>query len=76
MEAIRKYCAMEHFCFSCFQEDQQDPVKLSLGLCHICDKEKWNKIRSSISTDDLIRHSQVASKEWVFLYKEELKLRM
>jgi hypothetical protein len=57
------------------QEDPQDPVKLSLGLCYICDRDKWNSIRSSISRDDLIKHIQHASSQWKTLYEEELKLR-
>jgi len=75
MEGIRKYCLMEQYCYTCFQEDPQDPVKLSLGLCYICDRDKWNFIKSSISKNDLIKHIQDASKEWKLLYKEELKLR-
>jgi hypothetical protein len=75
MEGIRKYCLMEQYCYICFQEDPQDPVKLSLGLCYICDRDKWNSIRSSISRDDLIKHIQEASMHWKSLYEEELKLR-
>ncbi len=75
MEGIRKYCLMEQYCYACFQEDPQDPVKLSLGLCYICDRDKWNSIRSSISRDDLIKHIQGASRQWKTLYEEELKLR-
>lgn len=75
MEGIRKYCLMEQFCFPCFQEDPQDPVKLSLGLCHICDRDKWNLIRSSISTEDLMKHIQEVPDQWLELYKEELKRR-
>jgi len=75
MEGIRKYCQMEQFCYVCFQEDPQDPVKLSLGLCHICDRDKWNLIRSSISKEDLMKHIEEASMHWKPLYEEELKMR-
>jgi hypothetical protein len=50
-------------------------VKLYLGLCHICDKERWYPIRSTISTDDLIRHMNRATMEWIVLFQEELKAR-
>jgi len=75
MEGIRKYCLIEQLCFPCFQEDQQDPVKLSLGLCYICDRDKWNFIKSSISKEDLMKHIQEAPKGWLDLFKEELKRR-
>jgi hypothetical protein len=75
MEGIRKYCLMEQFCFPCFQEDQQDPVKLTLGLCHVCDKDKWNLIRSYISKEDLIKQIKEAPMEWLELFKDELKRR-
>jgi len=75
MEALYKYCSTEHLCYPCFKEDQQDPVKLYLGLCYLCDRERWNSMKSSISIEDLITHMNKAPKEWVSLYQDELKRR-
>ena len=75
MAALYKYCSIEQICYPCFKEDQQDPVKLYLGLCHFCDRERWNSMKSSISIDDLITYMNNAPKEWIALYKEELKAR-
>ena len=75
MAAIYKYCIQEQICYTCFKEDQQDPVKLYFGLCHICDRDRWNSMKSSISIDDLITYMNNAPNEWLALYKEELKRR-
>ena len=75
MAAIYKYCVTEQICYPCFKEDQQDPVKLYMGLCYLCDRERWNSMKSSISIDDLITYMNNAPKEWLALYKEELKAR-
>jgi hypothetical protein len=73
--SIRNYCTLEHYCFPCFKEDQQDPVKLYNGFCHICDKDKWNLTKASISIDDLKNHITLAPPGWVELYEEELRRR-
>ena len=74
--AIRHYCKHADWCYTCFKEDPQDPVKLYLSLCHICDKDHWySVVRLRISKDDLIRQLQVAPKEWIPLYQQELKAR-
>ena len=75
MAAIYKYCITEQVCYPCFKDDQQDPVKLYFGLCHLCDRERWNSIKSYISIDYLITHMNKAPKEWVLLYQDELKRR-
>jgi len=75
MASIYKYCTLQQICYPCFKEDQQDPVKLYLGLCYICDKDRWYSIKSSISTEYLTRHINSAPKEWAVLYEEELKAR-
>ena len=74
-ESIRQFCLLEEYCFPCFKEDQQDPVKLYNGLCHLCHKDKWNLIKASISTEDLRKHLPLAPSGWVELYKEELRRR-
>ena len=73
--AIYNYCILEKFCYPCFKDDKQDPLKLYMGLCHLCDKERWNSMKSSISIDDLVTHMNNAPKEWVDLFQEELKAR-
>lgn len=73
--SIRNYCVLEHYCFPCFKEDQQDPVKLYNGSCHICNKDKWNLIKASIPIEDLKHHITLAPPGWVELYNEELRRR-
>jgi hypothetical protein len=71
-----QYCMDENWCYSCFKEDPQDPVKLFLNLCHICHRDRWySHVRFRISTEDLRMHIKMAPKEWLHLYQEELKLR-
>ena len=75
MAALYTYCITEQLCYPCFKDDQQDPVKLYMGLCYLCDRERWNSMKSSISIDELITHMNMAPNEWVALYAEELKAR-
>lgn len=72
---ISQYCHLEQLCYQCFKEDPQDLVKLHLGLCYICDKEKWNDMKASISKEVLLHYIETAPKDWKELYLEELKNR-
>jgi len=75
-KAILQYCRQEGWCYTCFKEDPQDPVKLYLSLCHLCDKEKWyDTVRLKISMEDLINCVKDAPREWLDLYNGELKRR-
>jgi hypothetical protein len=75
-DAILQYCRHEGLCYTCFKEDPQDPVKLYLNFCHLCDKDIWyDTIRLKLSMEDLINYIKEAPKEWLELYKEELKRR-
>lgn len=74
-ESVRQYCLLEQYCFPCFKEDQQDPVKLYNGFCHICDKDIWNLIKASISTEDIKKYISLAPPGWLDIYKDELRRR-
>jgi hypothetical protein len=75
MLSIYEYCFLEKICYPCFKEDQQDPLKLYLGLCHLCDKELWETMKSSMPIHEIIAHMNNAPKEWIELFEEELKAR-
>jgi hypothetical protein len=72
-DTIRQYCILEHYCFSCFKADEQDPVKLYNGLCYLCDKEKWNAMKLYLTVEDIKKDMERAPPHWRELFLEELK---
>lgn len=74
-DAIRQYCTLEHYCYSCYKEDQQDLVHLYNGLCYLCDREKWNAMKVYLTIEDIKKELELAPKAWRELFLEELKLR-
>lgn len=74
-KAIRQYCTLEHYCYTCYKEDQQDLVKLYNGLCYLCDREQWNIIKINMTKENITRALELAPRGWRELLLEELKLR-
>ena len=74
-DTIRQYCTLEHYCYTCFKADEQDPVKLYNDLCHLCNRDKWNAIKGYLTTEVIMRDMKVAPLPWLELFLEELKRR-
>lgn len=74
-DAIRQYCTLEHYCYTCYKEDQQDLLQLYNGLCHLCDREKWNIMKVYMTKENITRDLEIAPRGWRELLLEELKLR-